>query len=163
MPIGPRTLTLLANRPDLGAGIKSWRVNARDARGRVWVDGPFKATLAEAEVKRDAVVFNLPEVDLRELLEFVQLGDPNTVAAFDLTDRDITEDEGEDHIYTEFAVNDRDIALTLAWWLDTLNTGQRNTIGGRAGFDGTKRGRIDQRFNAMVVVDPFLDATEEPV
>ena len=161
MPIESRTLQLLANREQDGPGIKRWRVDAVDALGRIWVQGPFNGTQVEAEARRDAAVFNLAGKDKKELLQFVLLGTPNTVSAFDYTDRDITELDGEDHIYLTFATEDRVIALDLAWWLDTLNTGQRNTIAGRIGFTGDQRGRVDQRFPPMVVVNPFLDAIEE--
>lgn len=161
MPITSRTLTLLANREDIGPGVKSWRVDAVDTRGRPWVHGPFKVTQAEAEVIRDAVTFDLAELDKRELLEFVQLGPPNTVAAFDYTDHDITEEDGEEHIYLTFAANTREIALPLSWWLNTLKTGARNNIAGRVGFSGTQSGRIDQRYTPMVMVLPWLDAMEE--
>ncbi len=161
MPIDTKVLQMLANREDRGAGVKRWRINAVDTRGRPAKHGPFFGTQAEAEVILAAVTFDLVSVDLQELLEFVQLGAPNTVAAFDFTNRDITEENGEEHIYTEFATNDRVIALTLAWWLDTLNTGARNAISGRAGFSGEQRGRVDNRYPPMVVVDPFLDAVEE--
>lgn len=63
MPIVSRTLTSLALRPDLGIGVQTWRVEAVDARGRLWKKGPFKATLAEAEVIRDAAVWDLAEED----------------------------------------------------------------------------------------------------
>ncbi len=58
MPIVSRTLTMLANREDIGPGIKRWRVDAIDALGGVWVHGPFSGTRAEAEVIRDATVFD---------------------------------------------------------------------------------------------------------
>ena len=161
MPIVSRSLTFLADRPDLGTDIKRWRIDGTDALGFNWVYGPFNAIQSEAETLRDTVTWDLAGRDLSNLLEFVQLGSPNTVAAFDYTNRDIVEIDGEDHIYRTFAINERDIALMLAWWLDTLNTGQRNTIGGRVGADGAMRGRIDQRFPAMVLVLPWLDAAEE--
>ncbi len=160
MAIVSRTLTPLAFRPDLGLGVKRWRVDAVDALGRRWVHGPFSGTQAEGEVIRDAWTPDLAELDKRELLEFVQIGAPNTVAVFDYTDRNITEDEGEEHVYLTFATSKHEIALTLAWWLDTLNTGARNNIAGRIGFSGQQRGRVDQRYPPMVVVLPWLDAVE---
>ncbi len=159
MAIVSRVLTLLASGVD--PGVKRWRIDAVDALGRVWVHGPFNGTQAEGEAARDAVVFDTAGLDMQELLEFVQLGAPNTVAAFDITNRDITEEEGEEHIYLTFATNDREIALTLAWWLKTLKTGERNTIAARIGFTGGQRGRIHQRYPPMVVVLPWLDAVEE--
>ncbi len=157
MAIVSRALTLLANSK--GPGVKRWRVDAVDALGRIWVHGPLSGTQAEAEVIRDAVVWDLGELDRAELLTWVQAG--NTVAAFDYTNRDLTEEEGEEHIYLTFATNDREIALTLAWWLDTLNTGARNNIAGRLDFSGQQRGRVDQRYPPMVVALPWLDAVEE--
>jgi hypothetical protein len=161
MPIISRTLTKLADREDLGVGIKTWRIDGLDAIGERWVYGPFNATQAEAEVLRDTVVWDLAGRDRNAVLEFVQQGAPNTVAAFDYTNRDIVEDDGEDFVYLTFATSGRDMALRLAWWLDTLTTGARNTIGGRVGADGAARGRIDQRYPPMVLVLPWLDAVED--
>ncbi len=53
-----RTLTKLANREDLGPGIKRWRIDAVDDLGRRWVHGPFSGTRAKGESVRDAVVFD---------------------------------------------------------------------------------------------------------
>ena len=160
MPIVSRTLTLLANREDLGPGIKTWRIDGVDAIGERWVYGSFNATTAEAEVLRDTVVWDLVGRDRANVLEFVQQGAPNTVAAFNYTNRDIVLADGQDIVYWTFATSEQDTALKLAWWLDTLTTGTRNTIGGRVGADGAMRGRIDQRYPPMVLVLPWLDATE---
>lgn len=162
MPIIPGSLKITElGDPGLGPGVKTWRIEAIDSRGRLWVQGSFKVTQAEAEAKRDAAVFDLVELDLRELLEFVQLGDPNTVAAFDYTNRDITEDAGEEHIFQWFAEAGGAEAITVAWWMDGINTGKFNSIRDRIGYTGAQGSDITSRFTFMVTVEPFYDLTIE--
>ena len=157
MPIVSRTLTLLANREDRGPGVKRWRVDATDARGRIWVHGPFFGTQAAGEVVRDAVAFDLAEQDKAELLEWVHAR--NTVAAFDYTGRDITEAQGEEHVFQWFAESPGAEAITVAWWLDSINTGTFNNILGRVGYTGDQGDSITSRFTSMVTVDPWYDLT----
>ena len=158
MPIISRTLTRLANRPDRGLGIKSWRIDAVDAVGRRWKHGSFLGTRAEGEAVRDTVVVDLAELDRRELLEWVQAR--NTVAAFDYTDSDITEEDGEDHVFKWFMESLGAEAITVAWWLDSLNTGAFNVITTRMNIV-EHRSAITSRFTFMVSVEPWYDLTIE--
>ena len=156
MPTISRKITLLANREDIGPGVKRWRVDGVDALGRGWVHGPFNGTQAEAEVIRDAVVWDLAEVDKVELLTWVQEG--NTVAAFDYTDRDITEEEGEEHIFKWFLESLGADAITVSWWLDDINTGKFNAITTRMNIV-EHRSDVTSRFTFMVSVEPWYDLT----
>ena len=155
MPIVSRALTALANREDIGPGVKTWRVNAVDALGRSWVHGPFKVTQAEGETIRDAVAFELAEADKAELLTWVQAR--NTVASFDYTNRDITEAQGEEHVFQWFAETPGADAITVAWWMEDINTGKFNNILARAGFTGDQGDTITSRFVSMVGVEPWYD------
>ncbi len=159
MAIVSRTITMLANREDIGPGIKRWRVNGVDALGRIWVHGPFSGTQAEADVIRDAVVWNLAEQDKAELLEWVQAR--NTVADFDYTDRDIVQADGEEYIFQWFAENLGAEAITVAWWMDGINTGKFNSIRDRIGYTGDQGATITIRLSDMVVVEPTYDLTIE--
>ncbi len=159
MSIVSRTLTLLAYREDIGPGIKRWRVDGVDALGRIWVHGPFSGTQAEAEVIRDGVVWDLAEVDKAELLAWVQAR--NTVAAFDYTDRDIVQGEGEEHVFQWFAESPGAEAITVAWWMDSINTGKFNKILARVGFTGDQGDSITSRFVNMVTVEPWYDLIVE--
>ncbi len=159
MAIVSRTLALLANREDIGPGIKRWRVDGVDALGRIWVHGPFSGTQAEAEVIRDAVVWDLAEVDKTELLAWVQAR--NTVAVFDYTDRDITQADGEEHVFKWFTESPGAEAITVAWWMDDINTGKFNNILARVGFTGDQGDTITSRFSSMVTVEPFYDLIVE--
>jgi hypothetical protein len=88
MPIISRTLTKLANRDDIGPGIKRWRVDGVDGRGAGWVHGPFFGTQAEAEVIRDAAWSTEQLEDHDEQLghEFILAGGaPESFAREDLT------------------------------------------------------------------------------
>ena len=160
MPItSPLTLSQLANREDLGPGVKTWMIHAVDDRGRRWRHGTLKMTLAEAEVIRDAVVFNLAEQDNQELLEWVQAR--NTVADFDFTNRDITEDQGEEYIFQWFAEAEGAEAITVAWWMNDINTGKFNAVRDRIGYTGDQGADITSRFTFMVSVNPWYDLTVE--
>ncbi len=159
MPIASRTLTLLANREDIGPGVKRWRVDGVDALGRIWVHGPFSGTQAEAETVRDGVVWNLAELDKAELLAWVQAR--NTVAAFDYTDRDIVLADGEEHVFQWFAESPGAEAITVAWWMNDINTGRFNKILARVGFTGDQGDNITSRFVNMVTVEPWYDFTVE--
>ena len=159
MPIVSSTLTLLANREDIGPGVKRWRVDGVDALGRIWVHGPFNGTQAEAEVIRDAVVWDLAEVDKAELLTWVQAR--NTVAAFDYTDRDIVQDDGEEHVFQWFAESPGAEAITVAWWMDDINTGTFKAIRDRIGYSAAQGSDITSRFTFMISVEPWYDLTVE--
>ncbi len=156
MPITSRTLTELASREDIAPGFKRWRVDAVDAKGRRWVHGPFGGTLAEAEPIRDAVAFDLADLDKRELLEWVQAR--NTVADFDYTDRDIAEAQGEEHVFQWFMESPGAEAITVAWWLDSINTGRFNAITTRMNIV-EHRANITSRFTFMISVEPWYDFT----
>lgn len=160
MPIVSRVLKELATRSDLGPGVKTWRVDGEDARGRRWVKGPFKVTRAEAEAIRDATSWDLAEADKRELLKWVQAG--NTVASFDITNRDITEEQGEEHIFRWFMESLGADAITVSWWLDDINTGKFNAITTRMNIV-EHRSNITSRFTFMVSVEPWYDFTIEVI
>ncbi len=158
MPITSRTLTMLANREDIGPGVKRWRIDAVDALGRPWKHGSFSGTQTEGEAVRDSVVFDLAELDKRELLEWVQAR--NTVASFDYTNRDITEAQGEEHVFQWFMESLGAEAITVAWWFDSLNTGAFNAITTRMDIV-EHRMDITSRFTFMVSVDPWYNLTIE--
>ncbi len=162
MPIASRTLQILANRPDIGAGFKRWRVDGTNSRGRPWKHGSFGGTLAEAEIIRDGLTaesLGLAETDKAELLAWVQA--QNTVADFDFTGLDITEAQGEEHIFQWFAEAEGSEAITVAWWMDDINTGQFNGIRDRIGYSGEQGADITSRFTFMVSVEPWYDLTIE--
>lgn len=88
MPIVSRVLTKLANRADIGPGIKRWRVDGLDGRGQPWVHGPFFGTQAEGEIVRDAVftTAQLEDEDERHGIIWCEQGnDPNAFPREDLT------------------------------------------------------------------------------
>ena len=158
MPVISRQLTKLANRDDIAPGMKKWRVDGVDAKGRGWKHGPFgPVDLVEAESIRDGVVWDLAGQDFSDLLEWVQA--LNTVATFDLTDRDITEDQGEEFITQWFAEALGQDAITVAWWLDGINTGLFNAITARIGYDGAQKSDITNRFTFLLVAEPWWDKT----
>ena len=94
-----------------------------------------------------------------ELLAWVQAR--NTVAAFDYTDRDIVQADGEEHVFQWFAGSPGTEAITVAWWMDDINTGKFNAIRDRIGYSGEAGANITSRFTFMVSVEPWYDAIEE--
>lgn len=161
MPIISRTLTKLANREDLGVGIKRWRAEGVDGRGRAWAHGPFSAIQAEAEIIRDSAwsTEQLAEVDLKEVIVWVE--GKNTVASFDFTNRDITEQQAEDHVAAEFAQREGDEAIRLAWWIESLNPPSWSAIGNRIGWTGQEQSDIQDRAISLTAAEPLYDATFE--
>ncbi len=159
MPIVSRTLTKIANREDIAPGWKRWRIEGKDARGRPWVLGPFGDIQVDAEARLAAVSWNLAEADNEDLLLWVQAR--NTVASFDYTDRDITLDDGEEYIFQWFAEAPGDDAMTVAWWMDGINTGKFNSIRDRIGYTGAQGADITSRFTFMVSVEPWYQFTVE--
>ena len=88
MPIVSRVLTLLANREDLGPGVKVWRADGVDGRDQKWYAGPMTATQAEAEVMRDAAwpTKQLQDHDESIGMEFIEAGgEPEVYAREDMT------------------------------------------------------------------------------
>lgn len=88
MPIVTRNLVRLANREDLGAGVKRWRVDGIDHAGGNWVHGPFSGTRAEAEAIRDGcwTSAQLQDAEERRGIEFITAGGaPESFARGDLT------------------------------------------------------------------------------
>lgn len=161
MPIVSRTLAKLANREDIGVGIKRWRVDGVDGRDRSWVHGPFFGTQAEADIIRDAAwtTQQLADVDLREVVLWVE--DKNTVASLDYTNRDITEQEAEDHVAAEFARRPGEDAIRLAWWIESLNPTAWSTIGDRIGWTSQEQSDIQDRAISLTAAEPLYDTTYE--
>jgi len=88
MPIVSRTLTKLANRDDIAPGLKRWRVDGVDGKGRQWVHGPFLGTQVNAEAIRDSAWTQqqLEQADEDEGLQFIENGgDPESFAREDLS------------------------------------------------------------------------------
>ena len=157
MPVISRQLDYAREQAD---GRFKCRVSGIDAKGRSYIHGPFGAdSLVAAEAVRDGVVWDLAGQDFNDLLEWVQA--LNTVATFDLTDRDITEDQGEEFITRWFAEAAGEDAITVAWWLDDINTGLFNAITARIGYDGTQKSDITNRFTFLLVAEPWWDKTVE--
>ena len=155
MPITSRSLDYAREQRD---GRFRCRVSGVDAVGRAWTHGPFSTdSLVEAEAIRDGVVWNLASADTHDLLKWVQA--LNTVASFDLTDRDITEDQGEEFIMRWFAEAPGEDAITVAWWLDDINTGKFNSIRDRLGISGAGGSTITQRFTFLLAAEPWWDVT----
>jgi hypothetical protein len=157
MPIVSRVLTKLSNREDLGAGLKKWRVDAVDGRGRPWRHSAFLATQAQAEVVRDTVAFDLANQDKLELLQWVL--DRNTVASFDLTGRDITEEQGEDFVMTTFAASPGEEAIPLAWWVESLGPPAFSTIRDRIGWSPAEGTLVQDRAIALLAAEPDFNTT----
>ena len=154
MPIVSKSLVLLANQPTAAEpDRKRWRVDGIDARGHRYVHGPFGGTQAEADAVLAGVVWELTGIDNAELLDWVKAR--NTVASFDYTNRDITQADGEEYIFQWFAEADGDEAITVAWWMDSINTGTFNAIRDRIGYTALQGADITSRFTFMVAVEPW--------
>lgn len=150
-----RNLQKLANRDDIQPGWKRWRIEATDNRGRVWTEGPFGALQADAEIRRDAFTADSSDLDRAELLAWVQA--LNEVDAFDYTNRDIDQDAGEEYIFQWFAERPGDDAITVAWWVEGINTGKFNSIRDRIPYSGLEGADIQQKASNLVLAQPWYD------
>lgn len=131
---------------------------AIDSLGREWRRSRARfADEAAAEAASDAFDWTVQLIgaDQQELLEWVQA--LNTVADFDFSGRDIDEDAGEEFIFQWFAESEGSNAITVAWWMDDINTGQFNSIRDRIGYTGLQGADITSRFTFMVAVNPWYD------
>ena len=157
MPILTRSLDYARPQRD---GRFRCRVSGLDAVDRNWVHGPFWAdSVVDAEGIRDGVVWDLAAVDFSDLLAWVQ--DRNTVATFDLTDRDITEEQGEEHIVTWFATNLGAEAITVAWWIESLNPPSYTAIANRIGYTTQQRTDVQDRAIDLLAAEPRFDLVVE--
>lgn len=159
MPIISRTLTKLANREDLGSGIKTWRANGTDGRGRPWIHASFRGTQIEAEAIRDAAwtTRELANQDLDELIDWVEAR--NTVASFDYTNRDIDQDAGEEFVMIEFARRLGDQAIKLAWWVESLNPPTFGRIRDRIGWTNEEGTIVQDRAIGLLAAEEFYNTT----
>ncbi len=118
MPILTRTLESVEQSAG-GTVLASFL--AVDEKSRPWRRSPARfADEAAAVVASDAFDWEtqLKDVDFQDLFDWVIAR--NTVADFDLTDRDIIEQEGEDFIAITFSESLGDQAIRLAWWIESL-------------------------------------------
>ncbi len=159
MPIVSRQLESV--QPSSGGVLASFL--AVDAKGREWRRSRSRfASETVAQTAADAHDWTpqLQDRDFADLLVWVQ--DRNTVATFDLTGRDITEDDGEEFIMVWFAGHEGDEAITVAWWLDSINTGQFNTIRDRVPFTGVQGSTITSKFTFLLAAEPWWNVIVEP-
>jgi hypothetical protein len=149
MPILSKNLTKLANREDLGAGFKKWRIDGKDARGRRYTHGPFGGTQIEAEAVRDSIDWAdaRREEDYKDALHWVQ--DGNLLDTFDLSNRDITLEQAEESVFAWFASKPGNEAMTVVWWMEQFNTGDFNAIRNRIGYSGDALSEIPLRVSAL--------------
>lgn len=158
MPITQKTLRYY--RPQ-GNGKFKVREDHTDARGNSHLVS-YRTTKSQVEVEVDmnARVIDLASGDNQELLSWVK--SRNTVASFDYTNRDINQLDGEEFIFQWFAESDGDEAITVAWWMDSINTGTFNNIRDRIGYTGQQGADITSRFQFMVLVEPWYNFTVSP-
>lgn len=135
---------------------------AVDAQGKEWRRSRSRfnnESAAEAASDAHNWTSQLQDVDFADLLLWVQ--GRNLISDFDFTGRDITEDEGEEFIMSWFGKSSGDLAITVAWWLDDLNTGAFNEIRNRVGYTGDEGSTITQRFTFLLLAEPWWDVTVE--
>ncbi len=159
MPIVSRTLESI--QPTTGGVFASFL--AVDALGRPWRRSRARFTNeATAQAAADAHDWTpqLKDEDFTDLLVWVQ--DRNPVSTFVLTDRDITEDEGEEFIMVWFAGHEGNDAVTVAWWLDSITTGRFNSIRDRVPFTGVQGSTITSKFTFLLAAAPWWNVIVEP-
>lgn len=129
-----------------------------DSKGREWRRSRSRfvdETVAQAAVDAHDWTPQLQKVDLNDLLVWVQA--LNTVASFDLTNRDITEEQGEDFIAGTFAESPGDEAIRLAWWVESLSPPSWTTIRTRVGWTAQEGSDVQDRAISLNAAEPLFD------
>lgn len=158
MPIVTRTLESI--QPTKGGVFASFL--AVDDQGREWRRSRSRfVSEAAAQAALDTHDWGpqLESADFQDLLIWVR--GLNTVADFDLTDRDITEEQGEDFIAGTFAESPGADAIHLAWWIESLSPPSWAAIFTRVGWTSQEGSRIQDRAIALLAAEPVFDAVEE--
>lgn len=157
MPVVSRTLK---NRGVQRDGSVRVRERIIDAKGRNW-DRVYRA-VSEAQAIADMNALDLADqltaADFRDLLAWTQ--DKNDPGAFDFTDRDLALLEGEERLLVWFAESLGGKALTLAWWIESLNPSSYTAIRVRVGFDSVTGSRIQDRAIDLAACEVRFDVVE---
>lgn len=161
MPIVTRELThVSAIQRD---GTVRVREVLTSAKGQT-IPHSYKA-VSEAQAITDMnardVTEQLRNSDFNELLDWVKA--KNGSDAFDYTDRDITELEGEEFLLIWFAEQIGDAAISLAWWVEDMTPPIYDAIRIRAGFDSDQGAEVQDKAIALVAAEPFINVVVEPV
>ena len=119
------------------------------------------ANEAAAQAALDAFDWtpHLKDMDFADLLIWVE--SLNTVASFDLTGRDITEEEGEDFIAGTFSESSGDEAIRLAWWVESITPPIWTVIHTRIGWTSEQGTDVQDRAISLNAAEPLYDATVE--
>ncbi len=131
-----------------------------DSKGREWRRSRSRfADEATAQLDLDAHDWTpqLQSADFADLLIWVQAR--NTVASFDLTGRDITEEQGEEFIAGTFAKSPGADAIHLAWWIESLNPPSWTAIRTRIGWTNQEGSDVQDRAISLTAAEPLFDTT----
>ncbi len=158
MPIVSRQLEHI--RPQ-GDGTVRVQEHLIDGVGRSMFHSYKASSVAAATSRmnaRDVTKF-LENADFTDLLEWVQ--EKNLPSDFDFTDRDLTLLVGEERLLIWFAEKIGGKAISIAWWIESLNPPSYNAIRIRAGFDSPTGSRIQDRAIDLFAAEPRFDEIEE--
>lgn len=158
MPIVSRTLESVQQS---AAGTVLASFLAVDAKAR-----PFRRSHSRFADEPAAVIasdafdwtLQLKDADFTELLAWVQ--GKNSSGSFDSTNRDLVLLEGEERLLVWFAESFGSDAITVAWWIESLNPPQFGAIRDRAGYDAAAGTRIQDRAIDLAACEGRFDAVE---
>ena len=157
MPIVTRTLESV--QPS-AAGTVLASFLAVDDRGREWRRGRSRFASEVAAVAASDVFDWTPQLqafEFAELLVWVQA--KNTPDSFTFTNTTLL--DGEEYLLIWFAGQLGEEAITIAWWLESLNPPTYNAIRIRTGFDAAAGSRIQDRAIDLLAAEPRFDLVEE--
>ena len=133
-----------------------------DSKGRAWRRSRSRfVDEATAQIALDAHNWTpqLQNADFDDLLAWVQA--LSTVASFDLTDRDITEEQGEDFIAGTFSESPGVDAIRLAWWIESLGPPAWTAIFTRIGWTSQEGTDVQDRAISLNAAEPLFNTTLE--
>ena len=135
---------------------------AVDARGREWRRSRSRfadETTAQTALAAFDWTEQLQDADFADLLIWTQA--KNAPGDFDFANRDLTLLEGEERLLVWFAAHVGLDAITVSWWLESLNPPSFRAIQDRAGYDTATGSRIQDRAIALLAAEPSFDVVEE--
>lgn len=148
MPIVSRNLLFYRPQADGSARVREVHTDSLGVEHTLqYVTNETEAQVIIDMNARDLTA-QLVQRDIGDLIQWVETSEGeitgNPVSTFDFTNRDITENDGEDEVTQEFARRQGDSAMRLCWWIESLGNPQWTAITTRLGWSNTA-GEIGER------------------
>ncbi len=158
MPISTRELKHI--RPQRDGTVRVQEVLTADV-GHVIRRSYRAVSKAQAVIDMNArdVTEDFVEADFHDLLTWTQT--KNDPGDFDFTNRDLDLLAGEERLLGWFVERPGNPAMTVAWWIESLNPPSFNAIRDRVGLDLVTGSEQQDRAIGMVNVEPLFNVVAD--